>query len=297
MTHIEVRKLIENRSDYAGRSWWYEFTQLPKQCPAENVTKYSSSLLQHLATKTKNWNSDLNSEWTVRIYFAAKMVLGASIMAQSLEFAASKNLRPVVSYLQYYSVLHSLRAVLFTDPHVLWNDGKILQTTHSKTINVATSTLAHFDREMSEHVKASVLHLKAFRELISYRAPSSGDGFPQPDFDIYEFCRLFLEIAQLQSELLEASIKKNVSEPFPLDEDFTRHVCQVDIDGIHFADEEDRYRIGYLARKHPVPTTILHVMSEGHVEDFFGSWCADNGDAESDAFNPDNDWRILFDVP
>ena len=297
MTHIEIRKLIDNRFDYAGRSWSYEFKQLPKLCPAENVTKYSSSLLRHLAVKTKNWNSELNSEWTVRIYFAAKMVLGASIMAQSLEFAASKNLRPVVSYLQYYTVLNSLRAILFTNPHVPWDDGEILQTTHSKTINVAASTLAHFDRQMSEHVKASVLHLKAFRELISYRAPTSGDHFPKPDFDIYEFCRLFLEIAQLQSELLEASIEKNATESFPLDEHFTKHACEVEIDKIPFSDGEDWHRIGYLARKHPAPTNILHIMSEGHVEDFFGSWCADRDDAESDAFNPDNDWRILFAVP
>ena len=48
-------------------------------------------------------------------------------------------------------------------------------------------------------------------------------------------------------------------------------------------------------RKHPMPTNILHMMSEGHVEDFFGSWL-DQEDSE-DGFNPDENWRILFDVP
>lgn len=297
MTHIGVRKLIEPRREYAGRLWWYAFHQLPKRCDESNVAKYSESSLKHLALQTKNWTSTLNSEWTVRIYFAAKMVLGASIMAQSLDYAISKNLRSVVSYLQYYAVLHSLRAILFTNPHVPWSNGDILTTTHSKTINIAVSTLAHFDRPMSEHVKASVLHLKAFRELISYRAPSSGDHFQKPNLDIHEFCRLFLEIAQLQSELLEASVEKNVTGSFSLDEDVTWHAFQVEIDGFHFPDDEDWYRMGYLARKHPSPTNILHMMSEGHVEDFFGSWCAADGDSRPDLFDPDNDWRILFDVP
>ena len=295
MTHIQVRKLIENRTNYANREWWYEFDQLPKRCPEENAVKRSQKLLQQFALLTKSWNSDLNSEWTVRVFYAAKMVLAASVMAQSLKFATTKNLRSVSSYLEYYTVMHSLRAILFTNPNVAWNDGELLQTTHSKTINVACSEMAHFDRDLSEHVKKAVLHLKAFRELISYRAPSSGDKFPKPEFDIYDYSRCFLEIAQFQSELLEASIEKNVTDSFELDQEFTQHVTDVEIDGIHFHDNEDWYRIGYLVRKHPRPTNILHIMSEGHVEDFFGSWCADEEDPNS--FNPDEDWRILFDVP
>lgn len=243
----------------------------------------------------KNWNSDVNSEWTVRVFYAAKMVLSASVMAQSLKFATNNNLRSVSSYLQYYTVLHSLRAIMFTSPSVAWNDGEILQATHSKTINIACSEIAHFDRTLSEHVKTSVLHLKAFRELISYRAPSSGDRFYKPDFDVYDYSRCFLEIAQLQSDLLEASIEKHVTDAFELDQEFTHHVTDVEIDGIHFHDNEDWYRIEYLVRKHPHPTNILHIMSEGHVEDFFSSWCAES--EQPGAFDSDGDWRILFDVP
>lgn len=295
MTHIQVRQLIENRTKYANRDWWYDFAQLPKLCSEENVAKRSQKLMQQFASLTKNWTSDLNSEWTVRVFYAAKMVLAASVMAQSLEYATTKNLRSVSSYLQYYTVMHSLRAIMFTSPNVAWNDGEILQATHTKTINIACSEIAHFDRDLSEYVKNSVLHLKAFRELISYRAPSSGDNFPKPEFDVYDYSRCFLEIAQLQSELLEVSIKKNVTEPFELDQEYTQYVTDVEIGGIHFHDNEDWYRIGYLVRKHPYPTSILHIMSEGHVEDFFGSWCAD--DEQPDAFDPDEDWRILFDVP
>lgn len=280
---------------YAGREWWYDFKKVPELFEEKLVSRRAQKLMQQFSLLTKSWNADLNSEWTVRAYFSAKMVLAASVMAQSLRYAEDHNLRAVTSYLSYYTVMHSLRAIAFTSPNVAWNDGELLMMTHSKTINVSCDEISQFNRELSGRVKQAVLHLKAFRELISYRAPSSGDRFPKPDFDIFEYSRCFLEVAQLQSELLEASIEKNVTESYDLQDEVLSHVTDIDMDGIHFHDQEDWYRLGYLARKHPRPANILHIMSEGHVEDFFGSWCADDENEKS--FDPDEDWRILFDVP
>jgi hypothetical protein len=276
MTQVEVRKIVRSRMRYADRDWWYEFQELPAFATESDVQARSNNLLHQFSAIAKGWSPELNSEWVVRIFYAAKMVLGSTVMAQGLKYAEKNNVRPVVSYLSYYTVMHSLRAILFTSPQVKWNDGEILQTTHTKTINIACDVLAHYNKDLSSRVKSSTLHLKAFRELISYRAPSSGDHFEKPDFDVYRYCRLFLEIAQLQSELLEASIEKHVSESFELRTDFMQHVYDVEIDGIHFHDGEDKYRIGYLARKHPAPANILHLMSEGHVENFFGSWCPED---------------------
>lgn len=295
MNHIQVRKLLGARTRYADRDWWYQFQNLPMLCEEKNVSSRAKKLMQQFALLTKNWNADLNSEWMVRIYYSAKMVLTASVMAQSLRYAEEKNLRAVTSYLSYYTIMHSLRAIALSSPNAVWNDGGILSMTHSKTINVACDEIANFNQELSVRVKKAVLHLKAFRELISYRAPSSGDRFPKPDIDIYEYSRFFLEIAQLQSELLEASIEKNVKESFALQDKIVSQVTEIEIEGIDFHDEEDHYRLGYLARKHPSPTSILHIMSEGHVEYFFGSWC--HGDGKPGSFDPDEDWQILFDVP
>lgn len=295
MTHIQVRKLLGARTQYADRDWWYGFQKIPQLCEEKNVSKRAQKLMQQFALLTKNWNADINSEWTVRIYYSAKMVLAASVMAQSLKYAEEKNLRVVTSYLSYYTVMHSLRAIVFSSPNAAWNDGEILLMTHSKTIKAACREIANFNPELSVGVKKAVLHLKAFRELISYRAPSSGDRFPKPDFDIYEYSRFFLEVAQFQSELLEASIEKNITESFPLQGEVISQVTDIKMEGMHFHDKEDLYRLGYLARKHPAPTNILHIMSEGHVEDFIGSWCDDDGNPGS--FDPDEDWQILFDVP
>jgi hypothetical protein len=43
----------------------------------------------------------------------------------------------------------------------------------------------------------------------------------------------------------------------------------------------------------------MHILSEGHVEDFLGSWLPKNDEDidNMDVFNPDNNWRVIFDVP
>ncbi|MBI2386969.1 MAG: hypothetical protein HYV14_13335 [Elusimicrobia bacterium] len=295
MTHIKVRKLLETRTNFAGRTWSYEFRSIPKHCMEATVTKTCQQLLSRFAPISKSWDDDKNSEWIARIYFAAKMVLASSVMAQSLEFAKTKNLRAVVSYLDYYTVLNSLRSILLTNPSIPWDNGGLLLTTHTKTINIASDIFAQFNRKLAGKTKQHITHLKAYRELISYRAPSSGDSFPKADIDVIDMCRLFAEIAQLQSELIETSFLKNASGKFFLKADVIDQICDVEIDGFTFYDKEDHYRMDYLRRKHPLPTNIMHIMSEGHVEDFFGSWRSK--DEEAGEFDPDADWGILFDVP
>jgi hypothetical protein len=108
---------------YANRDWWYEFQELPAFAKESSVQAYSSNLLQQFSFITKSWNSALNSEWVVRTFYVAKMVLASSVMAQSLKYAEENNLRPVVSYLSYYTVMHSLRAILFSSPRVSWSNG------------------------------------------------------------------------------------------------------------------------------------------------------------------------------
>ena len=99
----------------------------------------------------------------------------------------------------------------------------------------------------------------------------------------------------MQSEVLEKSVIKKSKSGGALKAEYIARICRCEIDGIVFQDQEDVYRMGYLKRKHPVPTNIMHMMSEGHVEDYFGSWCAEEQD--DTMFSPDADWRILFDVP
>lgn len=76
-----------------------------------------------------------------------------------------------------------------------------------------------------------------------------------------------------------------------------KHACCHQIDGTAECDKEDWYRLDYLRRKCPRPTNIYQMISEGHVEDFFGSWLPDKDATGDDLFNPDENWRILFALP
>ena len=298
MSHIQVRKLIEGTYLFAGRHWWYEFKALPKLFENAAIEKLYISLDSQYAKLTKHWNDDRHSEWITRLFMSLKMVLSASVMLESLLYAKEKNLRIANTYLEYYSLLTSLRSLLFVLPNCSWNNGKLIKMSHSKAINVAADVLSNLDAAFAEKLKKYMLRLKAYREFISYRAPSSGERSlrKEQDFDLVNVCRMFVELAQLHSEIIETSFLKNVNGEFNIAEETMKHVFESCIDGNCFIDDEDSYRFGYIIRKHPIPVNIRQMMSEGHVEDFFGSWCADT-QGDEDIFNPDENCGIIFDVP
>ena len=302
MSHIFVRQAIGEENRFAGRDWWYEFRAFNRVFNEDSVRNYSLATLTQFSKITKEWNDNLNSEWLCRVYFSAKKVLSASLMLNSLEYAESRNLRISSSYLEYYAIQSTLRAILFTSPLTKWENGGLIKLPHKTTINTVCDIIARLDKNFSERLKRHILHLKAFRELISYRAPSSGDSFAKAEFDmdLITLCQLLSEIAQVQSELMEASLLKNAEgASYAFLDDYIEQVCHTEIDGHSFWDDEDQYRLDYLRRKHPWPTNIMHIMSEGHVEDFFGAWLPrkDNEGEDKDVFDPDKNWGVIFDVP
>jgi len=177
MSHIDVRRLVGDKSSFAGHKWWYHFHSLPAIFKGNNVGKYVGQLARNYSKLTLNWNDDLNSEWISRHFLATKMILSSSVMLQSLEYAEDKNLRVAVSYLEYYSILMALRAMLFCTPAIGWNKGEMIRLDHKRTLNVAGDILSKLNKELAKKILRYMFHLKAYRELISYRAPSSGDSF------------------------------------------------------------------------------------------------------------------------
>jgi hypothetical protein len=152
----------------------------------------------------------------------------------------------------------------------------------------------------SESIKEQIIYHKAFRELISYRAPSSGGDLVKDEFVVkYDIiCKIFVELAQLLSEIFEKSLMKHLSKVSQIEKQnislnmkTLESAFLTEVEGIKFLDQEDKYRIGYFKRKYPLPANILHMMSEGHIEDFFGSWEQQFDSIEeeemSDVFDPD----------
>ncbi|WP_152555630.1 hypothetical protein [Methylomarinum vadi] len=213
-----------------------------------------------------------------------------------MHYAQEKNLRVVVPYLRYYSALSLIRAVVLMLPEQAWNNGRIITLGHEKVLNIVIAHIVEFDPNFASFVKNNVQSLRASRELISYRAPSSGDeAIP----DIKEFlgmCSFLAELAQLDSELIESSINKNADpNAFVILPEYMCELANVSLGPHTFGDTEDAYRLDYFRRKQPHMLNIRFLMREGHVDDFFGAW-SDPEETEG-AFDPDEMNGVIFDIP
>ncbi|WP_444460018.1 hypothetical protein [Rhodobacter capsulatus] len=289
-------KALSGKYKFSGQEWFYNFRELHKFCEGGKTQKHLGHLFEKYSKITKDWNPGRNSEWICRVFLSAKMILSATLQLEALAHARKQNLRIVAPYLEYYTLLALLRAVIYTLPEIEWEDGKLAAISHTKAINLSVDYISKFNREKACQLKELTLDLKANRELISYRSPSSGDENIIQCKNIIEAATILAEFAQMNSEVLEKSILKNSDRESSIFlENFASQLSHIKIEGRHFFDKEDSYRLGYLARKHPLPTNIMHIMTEGHVEDFFGAWCAEEGDER--VFDPDDNWRLIFDVP
>lgn len=297
LNSILTAKLLNSPSKYAGQKFEYDFRLLPRLFDERVVQKQCGKLNSRFSSLTKSWSVEKNSEWMCRHYLASKMILGATLQLNTLRYGIANNVRLTTSYLAYYSLLSLMRSVLLTSPEVDWNDGEIITATHSKIRNATCSRIRNFDKEAAARLENYSRRLKAWRELISYRSPTQGNPFELSLVELLDSCSILAECAQLQSELLERSVLKNsTAETHCMLDDYFDKIISVEIDGECFFDDEDWRRLGYIARKTPIPVNLLHMMTEGHVDDFFGAWAAE-GSNQRNHFNPDEDWQIIFDIP
>lgn len=288
--------------NYANRNWFYKYRNLFDLTEENKLVSVCGDISKQYSTLTKNWSVELNSEWTCRIYLATKMILNATVIIKQAEFAEEKNLRITIPYLEYYAVLSLLRAVVFTLPSQKWDKGRLVEISHSKSINLAVDWIARFNQETAALVKHTCFLLKAQRELISYKAPASGDNNLGEEYDVVGISTLLAEVAQFNSELLEASVAKNTNpDHHKVLESDVHNVCHVNIGDFSFSDNKDYHRMGYVMRKQPYPFNIANFMTEGQTEDFIGAWDAEDyedGSKEHVFYSGSpSKWQIIFDIP
>jgi len=297
MSSILVAKMLSSSNEFANRTWYYNFREITS-LDEKICEKNANSLSKQYSKITKEWSKYKNSEWICRIYFATKMILHTTLQLLTLEFSNEKNIRLVNSYLKYYALLSSCRAIILTLPTVDWNEGKITELSHQKIINLTYDYIKKFNLELAEKFKNKIHLLKAHRELITYRAPTDGDYNIDNDIDIIELCTLIVELAQFNSEILETSIQKNIKDKdcvfMP---EYIQQLSVIKVNNYTFFDKEDSYRLNYLRRKWPIPPNILHSMTEGHTEDFFGAWEADEDIDDIFTTGSPCDWQSIFDIP
>lgn len=275
----------------------FEYRNLEVSFIEDEIFKNYNSLCQGFAKITKSWDDSQNSQWVLRNYCAAKMILSSSILLSSVEYASKKNIRVVEPYLLYYSLLNCSRAVVLTSPFEEWKYGKLYSSSHFKIIKKVTDIISKYNIEIGAEIGQFISWAREYREIFSYRFPANGLTSHNLSIDdVIEKCKLLCEITQFQSKILENSITKRVEAEFGLDESVLREAYLYGKENFQFIDDEDYHRISYIYRKQKRPYSIDLTMTEGMVEDFFGAWSAEDSGSE-DLYNPDTNWQIIFPVP
>ncbi|GAB6610339.1 MULTISPECIES: hypothetical protein [Bacillus] len=274
----------------------------------EKLKKYAERQKKFAAKYTKSWSKEYKTEWILRNYLSTKMILSSTLLLNSLEFAAERNLRIVEPYLLYYSVLNTSRALLFADPSIEWRDGKLIRLTHHRIIAQTYESLRAISSEEADKVKFILEEAKGLRELFSYRFPARGisevtNQSTNIEYaEVIKVCRLLTEVAQFNSEIFQVSREKNITEMIEIVtsdlndgyvyKGYMKSEHKEEADCVF--DQEDYYRLGYFIRKKLDPVNIYWIAREGLVEDFFGAWSLDEEDRAEDYFDPDDNWGLLL---
>ena len=294
MNSITTRRALTDKSKFAGRGWYYDFRQLTEAFDETRCSVRAAQLSEQFSEQLRSWSDESNSEWICRNYLAGKMVLAATVQLTSRDFARGHNLRVVDAYLAYYALLSLSRAVVLTLPNVPWNGGQIVRLSHKKLRNLTVDALRYFDQCFSGEVGKIIDRARAARELISYWHPSSGEDGIEHSARLIAICRLLAEVAQFNSEILESCCHKKKAFGFKLLECYVEMLSGTELHGNVFIDDEDAYRLDYLARKYPLPCNLKHVLTEGHVDSFMIAW--GNSDETPGSYDPDDNPRIIFDL-
>lgn len=287
--------ILNSGSTLGRRRFCYDYQHIINY---NEVNKFVAWIDRASAKICKAMTQESNSEWIFRIYMAARMILSATLAAQSVVFSMRHNLRIAIPHLQYNALQYCCRALLCVNPLQNYHSADFFEKKHTKIINESADIISRFCPDLSRQIKSIFACLKDNRDIITYRGPSSGDSILD-QCDVNSFMMVICELAQLQSELFEQSYTKHVKERFKLDLSkapkwlFKYQYCE----GDERIDNEDWYRINYIRRKFPRPVSIRLFMTEGWVEDFFGAWVPKDEDSKWTQFDPDEDWKILFNVP
>ncbi|MBW4057058.1 MAG: hypothetical protein HIU83_17025 [Proteobacteria bacterium] len=286
-----------NVFESTGIETGFEYHHIFDMIEEAELKAYCGRLVASYAKLTKAWSTELNSIWLARHYLAIKMMLSSSVMLTSLEFAQQKNLRIVEPYLLYYSLLNCCRALTFTLPEQDWRQGGLLNMTHQKIINVTVDAIKKISKVEGDNASMMLDKSKEYRELFSYKFPANGIGSLSKSEiiqieDAIRICAVICEISQVHSECLHFSLQQYVTNPVDVDMQILKKCFLYETNEGVFHDSEDWYRTNYFKRHKVTPWNLYWTAREGLVEDYFGSWCAE--EPEEGSYDPDINWRIIF---
>lgn len=269
------------------------YRALKQEATLTQLRNYCEATRRHFTPIAKSFTPEENSLWLLRHYLATKFVAAANLFAGSSEYAYRHNLLMGVPYFSYYAVLSVCRAYLMTSPLVVWNSDTTVKMTHKKILNCTADGLRALDPSRRDQWLQQMEYLRDQRELFSYKFPLSGPDFvgrntmnPGPSTKL---ARLVAELAALNSECFEAVLTKHAEADMAIvDLPDHRWAQTYTLAGIPPDDAADRHRFTKLRRGWRTVLPLHLMISDGHHDDLYGSWCDPDREGASDGFDPDN---------
>lgn len=285
-----------------GSELAYNYRELPNRCSDNEISGYIKRTRDLFDPIARTFDDAQNTEWFIRSYLALKFVLGATILANSAEYAEGRNLQVTLPYLGYYTILNCCRSFLLTLPCLDWRGAKSIEMTHNNILNVSSDKLKRLGQRHEGILKPRLWAAKEQRDLFSYRFPATGLAIFGDDLvsidEATRIARLLTELAQINLACLESHVTKhNPKRSFELLElDDMWHTMQYEMKTDTLIDDEDYSRVGYFVRKYKGPTELVVLATDGLVDEFFGAWGTPNDPANADRFNADKQWNRLLDI-
>ncbi len=288
---LDIGKILGNGS-------YYEFKIINQNLEKSKLIKNRDILTKHLKEINSNFNDEVFAEWIIRHYLAGKMVLSGTLLINSSEYSDDHNLQLVTPYLQYYTLLNLSRGLILTCPLNKWNEGEIIELSHSSIIKRTTSIFKKYNLKLGNKYEQIITRLKFNREVVSYKFPSSGDLKDSLDIsELEEISQYICDLIQFQSEINEMILGKNKLPNFTLKTNEILKKGYVYKFGTEeILDSEDAFRIAKHFRLIKNISNIALSLTEGLIDDYFGARTKkDNTYYSKDSFNPDEDIRRIFD--
>ncbi|MGZ2411129.1 hypothetical protein ACUXST_000526 [Sphingomonas sp. F9_3S_D5_B_2] len=280
-----------------GSDYCYHYSELPRQASLEQIRNYCADRRQMFAPIAKAFDAAANSRWVLRHYLAIKFATAANMLAGSSVYARDHNLMLAVPYFNYYAVLNACRAFLLTSPPVEWNGRDTVEMTHAKILNLTGDYMRALDPTRRNESNAQLERLRGHRELFSYRFPLSGRGLTGGEaFDCeaaISLGRLIAELASLNSECLDASLRKHASMELPVGK-ISDHewASAYELSGVSLPDTDDQYRFDKYVRGWRTVSPLEVMTSDGLIEDIYGNW--KDPDDRPGMFDPDESHNIIL---
>ena len=274
----------------------FPYSEIPGRLSQSTAVRYRDRALVKFVTLAKSWDDLANTEWLVRFYFAAKLILASSLKLTSEEYTTTRRVHVARPYLIYYGLFHACRAFLVTVPFQQWEAGALLHRSHKRVGLLVENELASIDGQLALFISTKLADARALRELFSYTFPGEGPESirsvpPVLGAEATNIARFLCELAQLNSECLDEALDRHLKAPVGYSKAMASEFSMFRTsDGRTIVDHEDAYRIAQLMRNHARPINLWAQTAEGMVEDFTANWGAGSKSDPND-FDADEAWH------